>query len=533
MNTKTLKNISIAVVVATGAFGLTQFAFAATTVSLGTADNFAVLAGSGITATTPSVISVDVGLSPAVGTSYIGLTTAMVTGTIYAVDSTGPAGVAGNDPGLLTTAQNDLTTAYGNAAGQTPATAVLASTIDSFSGTGYPLTPGGFNSGSTMCSTGTLTLNGGGGPNAVFVFQAGSSLTTASASSVVLINGAQACNVFWQVGSSATLGTGTQFSGNILAFSSITDNGGSTVQGRLLARNAAVTLNNTHVVKATCVTPPSAATTSGRSSSYWTTFPLISVTKVPSPLSLPSGAGPVTYTYTVTNIGRVPLRTVWVKDNKCSPVRYVSGDTNGDHYIGLTETWTYTCAKTLTQTETNTATAHGYANSADVYATSNATVVVGLPIIPPLIHVVKVPSVSVLPAGGGPVTYSYAVTNPGTAPLSNVSLIDNKCTGLPGRVVGHPGDLNKNNLLDPGETWQFTCQSNITQTTTNLATAEGTANGLTAIAFANATVVVAAPGLPNTGFPPEEQNSPLNLIISIVALVVVTALVVVFSRRPA
>jgi len=124
--------------------------------------------------------------------------------------------------------------------------------------------------------------------------------------------------------------------------------------------------------------------------------------------------------------------------------------------------------KSTSATETDTATAHGYANGMDVYDTANATVVVGIPLIPPIIHLVKVPSVTVLPAGGGAVTYTYIITNPGTAPLSDVSITDDKCTGLPGRVVGHPGDTNKNGLLDPGETFHFTCESNITQTTTNI-----------------------------------------------------------------
>jgi hypothetical protein len=115
-----------------------------------------------------------------------------------------------------------------------------------------PLVPGVYNSGSTIGLTGTLTLDGGGDPDAVFVFQAGSSLTTASASKVVLTNGAQACNVYWQVTSSATLGTGSSFVGNILALTSITDAGGSTVNGRLLARNGAVTLNNTTIIRSFC-----------------------------------------------------------------------------------------------------------------------------------------------------------------------------------------------------------------------------------------------------------------------------------------
>jgi uncharacterized repeat protein (TIGR01451 family) len=526
MNKLTRNQITLvlAIVFVIGFAGVTM---AATSVGLGAADNFAVLAGSFITSATPSVVSGDVGLSPAAGTLYTGLTPGMVTGTLYAVDATGPAGGAGNNPSLLTTAEDNLTTAYNNAAGQTPTGSISADLG------GQTLTPGVYKDNGAPASlslTGTLTLDGGGDPNAVFIFQSASSLTTASNSHVTLINGAQACNVFWQVGSSATLGTGTQFSGNILALSSITDNGGSTIQGRLLARNAAVTLNNTHVIRATCVTPPAGATTSSGSASYWITLPLISVTKVPSPLALPSGPGPVTYTYTVTNIGKVPLTTVGVTDDKCSPVQYVSGDTNGNHFIDLGETWIYTCTKTVAQTETNTATAHGYANGTDVYATANATVVVGQSLVPPLIHITKIPSVSVLPAEGGPVTYYYSVTNPGVAPLSDVSVIDNKCTGLPGRVVGHPGDLNKNNLLDPGEVWQFTCKSNITQTTTNLATAEGTANGLTAIAFANATVVVAAPGLPNTGLPPHE-SSLWNILAAGGLLLLVTAIAVVLNRR--
>lgn len=505
---------------------------AATSVNLGDADSFAVLAGSFITASTPSVVSGDVGLSPAVGTFYTSLTTGMVTGTIYAVDATGPAGASGDNPTLLTNAQNSLTTAYTNAAGQAPDTIVIASSIDSFSGTGYTLTPGVYNSGSTMGITGTLTLDGGGDPNAIFVFQAGSSLTTASGASVVLINSAQACNVFWQVGSSATLGTGTLFKGNILAFSSITDNGGSTVEGRLLARNAAVTLNNTIVSKATCVGAPPAPTTGSTGARYFPQLPAINITKIPTPLSLPTGPGAVTYAYAVTNIGKVPMNTVWVKDDKCSSVQFVSGDTNGDAMLDLTEVWSYTCSKTVSQTETNTATAHGWGIGLgmDVYDTASATVVVGLPITPPLIHLVKTATPTVLPAGGGPVVYSYLVTNPGIVPLNNVSIADDKCTGLPGRIIGHPGDLNQNNLLENNEVWQFTCSSNIAQTTTNIGTAEGHANGLTAIDFSPATVVVSPPGLPNTGLPPREA-SPWSTVLSAGALMLAAALAVILSRR--
>ena len=236
---------------------------AATAVGLGTADSFAVLAGSGITDSNPpaGLITGDVGLSPAAGTLYTGLTSAQVSGTIYAVDATGPDGVVGNNPGLLTTAKNDLVTAYNNAAGQTP---------DGQVGDlgGQTLTPGVYednNAPDSMAITaGTkiLTLNALGDANAVFIFKSGSTLVTAAGSQVNLINGARACNVFWQVTSSATLGVGTTFKGNILALASITDNGGSTVEGRLLARDAAVTLNNTTIAKPTCaVVPPEGDTT--------------------------------------------------------------------------------------------------------------------------------------------------------------------------------------------------------------------------------------------------------------------------------
>ena len=211
-------------------------------------------------------------------------------------------------------------------------------------------------------------------------------------------------------------------------------------------------------------------------------------------------------------------------------VVYVSGDTNGDSKLATSETWKYRCVVTLSQTETNTVTATGQANGFTAIDTANATVVVGAPIIPPLIHVVKIPNPLLLPAGGGAVTYTYTVTNPGTAPLNNVSITDDKCTGLPGRVSGHPGDLNNNNILESNEIWTFTCLTNLTQTTTNTGTAEGSANGLTAIDFSLATVVVATPSLPVTGLPPAPWNFVMLALIG--ALVVVSiALVVVIKNH--
>jgi hypothetical protein len=225
-------------------------------VQLGTATPFAVLAGTAVTDVPPSSITGDVGLSPASGTNYSGISQAQVTGTIYSTDGTGPAGNV-NDPALLTNAQNDLTTAYVSAAGQTPTTTFI--TGDNQLG-GQTLVPGvyAFGGATTANLSGPLTLNGEGDSNAVFVFQASSTLVTASNSVVQLENGAQACNVFWQVGSSATLNSASSFVGTIMALTSATLDTGATVQGRVLARNGAVTLDaNTITTPSTCaVTTP-------------------------------------------------------------------------------------------------------------------------------------------------------------------------------------------------------------------------------------------------------------------------------------
>ncbi len=213
------------------------------TVGLGTADSFAVLAGSTVTNTGPSTINGDVGLSP--GTAVTGFPPGTVNGTIHAADA-----VAGQ-------AKSDLTIAYDDAASRTPPLSVTGDLA------GLTLTSGVYRNATSLGLTGALTLDAQGNPNAVFVFQAGSTLITASGSHVNLINGAQPCNVFWQVGSSATLGTSSVFTGSILALTSISVNNGVTIQGRALARNGAVTLINDTITAAHCTTnqPPAGAVT--------------------------------------------------------------------------------------------------------------------------------------------------------------------------------------------------------------------------------------------------------------------------------
>jgi hypothetical protein len=138
--------------------------------------------------------------------------------------------------------------------------------------------------------TGTVTLDAQGDPQAVFVFQVASTLVTASASRVALIGGAQACNVFWQVGSSATLGTASQFKGNVLALTSIAAQTTATVEGRLLARNGAVTLDTNTVTRPACTTPSAMPPSTAAPTDSAVPVPTVSATTpLPTPSVLPTG----------------------------------------------------------------------------------------------------------------------------------------------------------------------------------------------------------------------------------------------------
>jgi len=201
----------------------------ASIIDLGNADPFAVLAGSTVTNTnTPTVVHGNVGVSP--GSAITGFPPGVITapGTMHANDA------------VAMQAQSSLTTAY-NVAASLPCTSNLTGQDLG----GLTLTPGSYCFNSSAQLTGTLTLNAQGDPNALFVFQIGSTLTTASTSSVVFTNSGEGDNLYWQVGSSAVLGTGTTFAGNILALTSITLNTGATIGcGRALARNGAVTMDD-------------------------------------------------------------------------------------------------------------------------------------------------------------------------------------------------------------------------------------------------------------------------------------------------
>jgi hypothetical protein len=230
-------NYKYAIILGMLAFSSFQAEAKAASVSLGTANSFGVLGGSRVTNTGPSVITKDLGVST--GSSVTGFPPGIVTGTIFTSDA------------VAAQAQADNATAYNFLAGLSSNVNLTGQDLG-----GLTLTPGVYSFMSSAQLTGTLTLNNLGDPNALFVFQIGSTLTTASNSSVLTTSGDDP-NVFFQVGSSATLGTATQFVGNILALTSITLNTGANIEcGRALAQNGAVTLDNNNVSNVCDTTPP-------------------------------------------------------------------------------------------------------------------------------------------------------------------------------------------------------------------------------------------------------------------------------------
>jgi hypothetical protein len=194
-------------------------------VALGSAATFEALAATTVTTIPTTTINGDLGVSP--GHTVTG--SPIVNGTTYT-----------NSPGLAATAQGDLTTAYNDAAGRTVGAITVAGNLG-----GQTLPPGLYTSATSLeISSGDLTLDAAGDPNAVWIFQMGTTLVTTVGRQVILSGGAQADNVFWQVGSSATIGGSSVFYGNILAYTSISMDTGATLQGRALARNGEVSLDS-------------------------------------------------------------------------------------------------------------------------------------------------------------------------------------------------------------------------------------------------------------------------------------------------
>lgn len=467
-------------------------AHAATAPNLGAADNYAVFGKAGVT--NSGALTHIWGNVGADATNVTGLIASQVDGVI---DSG-----AGVEAAILT--------AYGALNGQG------ADGGQTLSGT-VTITPGVWTVGAGIMN-GNVTLNGAG----VYIFRSSSTIVADPGALVTLTNGATACNVFWQVPDSFTIGSGAHIEGTIITSTSFVSLGtNASLVGRALSRTAQVTLlsnlitnpcaapapvtqrNNTITVfkqvindsggtanytafplfvngnpvnsgQSIAYAPGIYTITETNLPGYVRTFtgncdangridhgginthndictvvnndigtpsvalipPLIDLLKTSNPSFLPAGPGSVVYTYTLRNIGTVPVSNIAIIGDTCSPIVLVSGDTNNDSKLDMNETWVNTCTKTISETHTNTAVATGWANGISAVDVASATVVVGLPIVPPLIHVVKIPSPLTLPAGAGMVTYTYTVTNPGTVALSNVNITDDKCTGLPGRVVG-------------------------------------------------------------------------------------------------
>ena len=262
-----------------------SLALAADQPVMGTAANYAVMGATAITNTGPTVINGNLAISPGGSSSVTGFPPGVVTGEMDAA----------NADAVL--AHSDLVGAYNDAAGETTTVNLTGTDLG-----GLTLTPGTYTFDSSAQLTGTLTLDGQGSTNATFIFQVGSTLTTASASSVELINGAGGCAVFWQVASSATLGTTTDFQGTIMAMTSITMNTGATIGvgglgngGRALAMNGALTLDTN------IITPPPAGCgfTSGAATPDTTTP--TGTTASPAPGSSPGGTP--TTTTAVPSVG--------------------------------------------------------------------------------------------------------------------------------------------------------------------------------------------------------------------------------------
>jgi hypothetical protein len=232
---------------------------AAATVGLGSAESYSVLAGSTVTNTGPTTMFGDLGLSP--GSS--------VTGAPHVLGQTHV------DDAVAIAAKNSLTSSYNDAASR-PSSGSAGTDL-----AGQVFLPGVRTaSSSLMLSSGSVTLDAQGDPNAVFIFQIGTTLITGSNTSVSLINGAQACNVFWQVGSSATLGTGTRFVGTVMALATITANTAATIHGRLLAQTGAVNLDTNTITTSNC----GAGTSGGGGTETTTPAEAIALTKATAPL---------------------------------------------------------------------------------------------------------------------------------------------------------------------------------------------------------------------------------------------------------
>jgi len=337
----TIKRTSLLAVFSFIAIATPMSTHAATAPTLGAAADYAVYGDAGVT----NDLSATTHIWGNVGHNGFGATNLIV----------GQVDTAVIDNGVGVDAA--ASTAYGQMDAQA-ATAAL-----DLAGTNT-VTPGLYTVGATTLN-GTLTLNGSG----VYIFRSSSSISTSGAAKVRLINGATACNVFWQIPTSMTIGASSEIVGTIITNTGLISLADSaSLQGRALAHTQ-VTLIRNQITEPTCA----ASTTESLT---------IRVVKTASKTNLQSGPEKVTFTYKVTNRGDVALSDVSVEDDKCDDAEYVSGDENDDDLLDTDETWKYTCKKTVRKTETNTVTATGTANGEEVSDTDTAKVTVSTPGLP-------------------------------------------------------------------------------------------------------------------------------------------------------
>ncbi|MDI9549586.1 MAG: ice-binding family protein [Chloroflexota bacterium] len=299
---RTLRYLTIPLVVAALVAALAGDAMTQSAPTLGTAESFGVLGGSTVTNTGPTIINGDLGVWP--GSAITGLPP----GIVALPGATHPGDAVAQQ------AQSDVTIAYNDLAGQ--ACDVDLTDVDLG---GLTLTSGVYCFSTSAQLTGELTLDVEGNPNAVFIFKIGSTLTTAPGSSVVFVNGDPSCNVFWQVGSSATLDTATDFAGNIVALTSITLKTGASVTGRVLARNGAVTMDSNHIDLCTLSSTPTITPQPPMQTAIAATQTAIAMmptaTNTPPPPTLPPptltsiAATQIAIAPTLTAIAMMPIAT--------------------------------------------------------------------------------------------------------------------------------------------------------------------------------------------------------------------------------
>jgi hypothetical protein len=357
-------------------------------IPLGTAQSFGVLAGSTVTNTGASTVTGNIGVSP--GTAVTGFPPGVVIG-----------GAIHNNDAVAVQAQSDLTTAFNDIAA-TPCTVDLTGQNLG----GLTLTPGVYCFTSTAQLTGALTLDALGNPNALFLFKIGTALTTASGSSVSVINGGNSCNhVGWQVGSSATLGTGTLFAGDILALQSITLTTGANTSGKLLARNGAVTLDTNNVN--TC--------------GALAACPIITV----NPATLPNGTLGTPYNAVVSASGGTAPFT-FVVSNGALPTGLVLDPNTG----AISGTPTVAAAFDFTITAIDANGCLGNRPYTIAIAAAGCAVITLSPTTLPAGTTGSPYSQAVLASGGAP-PYTYAVTS-GALPTGLVlNSVTGAITGLP------------------------------------------------------------------------------------------------------